>query len=79
MPSVTLEQADSDPTTEQVMARWEYVLTCLEKDPMQLEREVDWVIKWKWLQTYAAKRSLEMAFARDSASRSEVSQRSSGI
>ncbi|RKU35921.1 Pup--protein ligase [Candidatus Poribacteria bacterium] len=54
-----LEQADSDPTTEQVMARWEYVLTCLEKDPMQLEREVDWVIKWKWLQTYAAKRSLK--------------------
>ncbi len=53
-----LEQAESDQTTEQLMARWEYVLTCLEKDPMQLDRELDWVIKWKWLQTYLANRSL---------------------
>ena len=40
-----LEQAESDSTTNQVMARWEYVLTCLESDPMQLDRELDWVIK----------------------------------
>ena len=54
-----LEQAESDSTTNQVMARWEYVLTCLESDPMQLDRELDWVIKWKWLQTYLTKRELE--------------------
>ena len=54
-----LEQAESDPTTNQVMARWEYVLTCLESDPMQLDRELDWVIKWKWLQTYLSKRGIE--------------------
>ena len=54
-----LEQAESDATTTQIMARWEYVLTCLESDPMQLERELDWVIKWKWLQTYLTKRGFE--------------------
>ncbi len=53
-----LEQAESDPTTDEVMARWEYVMTCLEEDPMQLERELDWVIKRKWLETYVHHRSL---------------------
>ena len=41
------EQAESDPITDQILARWEYVLTCLETDPMQLDRELDWVIKKK--------------------------------
>lgn len=53
------EQAESDPITDQIMARWEYVLTCLETDPMQLDRELDWVIKKKLIETYAASRQLK--------------------
>src|SRR5207245_258909 len=34
-----------DPATKDVLARWTYVLTTLETDPMQLSRELDWVIK----------------------------------
>ena len=54
-----LEQAESDPVTDQIMARWEYVLTCLETDPMQLDRELDWVIKKKLIETYVASRQLK--------------------
>ena len=53
------EQAESDPITDQIMARWEYVLTCLETDPMQLDRELDWVIKKKLIETYVASRQLK--------------------
>jgi proteasome accessory factor A len=53
------EQAESDPITDQILARWEYVLTCLETDPMQLDRELDWVIKKKLIETYVASRQLK--------------------
>lgn len=38
--------------------RWEYLLTNLEKDPMNLDREVDWVIKYKMLEEYRTRREL---------------------
>ena len=41
--------------------RWEHLLTGLEKDPMTLDREVDWVIKYRLLERYAEKRGLEMS------------------
>ena len=53
------EQAESDPITDQILARWEYVLTCLETDPMQLDRELDWVIKKKLIETYVTSRELK--------------------
>ena len=53
------EQEESDPITDQIMARWEYVLTCLETDPMQLDRELDWVIKKKLIETYVARRNVK--------------------
>ncbi len=53
------EQVESDPITDQIMARWEYVLTCLETDPMQLDRELDWVIKKKLIEIYVASRQLK--------------------
>ncbi len=53
------EQAESDAITAQIMARWEYVLTCLETDPMQLDRELDWVIKKKMIETYVESRHLK--------------------
>ncbi len=54
-----LEQTESDPTTDEVMKRWEYVMTRLEQDPMQLDRELDWVIKRKCIETYVKHRSLK--------------------
>jgi len=53
------EQAESDAITAQIMARWEYVLTCLETDPMQLDRELDWVIKKRMIETYVESRHLK--------------------
>lgn len=52
------EQAESDSITEQVMERWEYVLKHLANDPSSLDRELDWVIKKKLIETYVASRDL---------------------
>lgn len=51
------EQAESDPITEKVMKRWEYVLKHLARDPSSLDRELDWVIKKKVIGTYFASRN----------------------
>ena len=53
------EQAESDPLTDQVMKRWEYVLKHLSRDPSSLDRELDWVIKKKLIETYVASRNLD--------------------
>jgi proteasome accessory factor A len=44
--------ADVDDQTRDVLARWESVLTRLERDPMLCARELDWVAKLKLLQRY---------------------------
>jgi proteasome accessory factor A len=53
------QQAETDAVTEQILARWEYVLTCLATDAMQLDRELDWVIKKKLIEKYVASRGLK--------------------
>lgn len=48
-----LHFADSnDPTIQDVIARWGVVLTALDEDPMQLDRELDWVIKKRLIESY---------------------------
>ncbi len=44
--------ADADPQTVDVLARWESVLDRLERDPMSLAGELDWVAKLKLLEQY---------------------------
>ena len=44
-PRATCQRIDADPVTRDVLARWTDVLEQLQADPMQLNREVDWVIK----------------------------------
>jgi proteasome accessory factor A len=34
------------------VAKWQYVLDCLKDDPDRLDREIDWVIKRKLIQSY---------------------------
>jgi proteasome accessory factor A len=39
---------------------WEHVMAALETDPLQLDREVDWVIKYKLLEAYRARHDLPL-------------------
>jgi proteasome accessory factor A len=39
---------------------WEHCVTTIEKDPLELDREVDWVIKYKLLEAYRAKNDLPL-------------------
>jgi proteasome accessory factor A len=48
-----------DPITKDVLVRWEAMLGKLADDPMQLDREVDWVIKRKLIQQYMDKRGVD--------------------
>ncbi len=41
--------------------RWEHLLTGLEKDPMSLDREVDWVMKYKMLSDYSDRRQMALS------------------
>jgi len=52
------EQSELDSITEQVMEKWEYVLKHLARDPSSLDRELDWAIKKKLIETYVASRNL---------------------
>ncbi|MEM9518545.1 MAG: Pup--protein ligase [Actinomycetota bacterium] len=55
-----------DLTDEEQLAldMWEYVLTHLEDDPLKLDRELDWVIKYKLIEAYRERHSLELSDAR---------------
>jgi proteasome accessory factor A len=49
---------EHEPWVRDVLARWERVLDRLEEDPMQLGRELDWVIKRQLIENYMAKHGL---------------------
>jgi proteasome accessory factor A len=46
------------PEAADILQKWEYVLTKLEEDPMQLHHEIDWVIKLHLLQAYGERTNL---------------------
>jgi proteasome accessory factor A len=46
------------PEAADILQKWEYVLSKLEEDPMQLHQEVDWVIKLHLLQAYGERTNL---------------------
>jgi proteasome accessory factor PafA2 len=47
-----VEQEDDTPENQDVLARWENVLTALESEPLSLHRELDWVAKYRLLEGY---------------------------
>jgi proteasome accessory factor A len=53
-----VESIDPDPSTKDVLARWTDVVERLEDDPMQLNREVDWVIKKELIEAYMVRNRL---------------------
>jgi proteasome accessory factor A len=48
------------PEVQRAVEMWEHLLTGLEKDPLTLDREVDWVIKYKVLERYRTQRGLSI-------------------
>lgn len=54
-----VEQEDPSAENDEVLARWESVLTTLEDDPMSLHRELDWVAKHRLLQGYRERDGLD--------------------
>lgn len=55
---------DADPQTRDVLERWESVLTRLERDPMTLATELDWVAKLALLEGYRARDGLDWGASR---------------
>ena len=49
------------PQVQAAVDRWEHLLTGLEKDPMTLDREVDWVMKYKLLERYSQRRGIPLS------------------
>ena len=48
------------PQVEAAVAMWEHLLTGLEKDPLSLRRECDWVAKYHLIEEYRAHRNLDL-------------------
>jgi proteasome accessory factor A len=51
---------EEDPVATALVRRWESTLDRLEDDPMQLSREVDWVIKKRLMQDYMDRKDCAM-------------------
>ena len=52
-----LASNDVDSMTRDIVRRWEFILDALEEDPMQLSREVDWVMKKKLMHLYMERKN----------------------
>jgi len=50
---------DVDPITRDVLDKWQYVLEALERDPMELSREIDWVIKKALIEGFMDRKGLD--------------------
>ncbi len=48
-----------DEVTSDVLAKWEHVISCIERDPMELSRKVDWVIKKAMIEGFMERRSVD--------------------
>jgi proteasome accessory factor A len=59
-----LRYADSrglSPLETKALEMWEHCVTTLESDPMKLDREVDWVIKYKLIEAYRERHDIELS------------------
>ena len=48
-----------DPMTKDVIARWQHVLECLARDPMELHEKIDWVMKKAMIESFMERKSLD--------------------
>ncbi len=49
------------PLEEQALAMWQHCVTGIEKDPLSLDRECDWVIKHQLIEAYRSRHDLTLA------------------
>jgi proteasome accessory factor A len=49
---------------QRALEMWEHCVTTIEKDPLLLDREVDWVIKYKLLEAFRERHGLPLGHAR---------------
>jgi proteasome accessory factor A len=54
------ERRDLSPLETRALGMWQHALTQIEKDPLGLDREADWVIKYKLVEAYRAKHDLPL-------------------
>ena len=60
-----LDCLGADPAVgDEVLARWESVLTALESDPLELAGQLDWVAKYRLLDGYRQRHDLDWSDAR---------------
>jgi len=48
-----------DAMTRDVLAKWQHVIECLERDPMLLAGQIDWVIKKAMIESFMQKKGLD--------------------
>jgi proteasome accessory factor A len=58
------EQKGLSPLEEQALGMWEHCLNGLEKDPDSLDRECDWVIKRRLIESYRERHSIPLTHPR---------------
>jgi proteasome accessory factor A len=54
------EKRDLSPLETLALEMWEHCLTGIEKDPLSLDSEVDWVIKYHLIEAYRARHDLPL-------------------
>jgi len=52
------------PLEQRALEMWEHCVSTIENDPLKLDREVDWVIKYKLLEAYRERHSLPTGHVR---------------
>ncbi|HEV8296898.1 MAG TPA: Pup--protein ligase [Acidimicrobiales bacterium] len=55
------EHHDLTAIEAQALTMWEHCLTGIEKDPLSLDRECDWVVKYKLIEAYRARHGINLA------------------
>ena len=48
-----------EPFVEDVVAKWEHVIDCLERDPMELDQQIDWVMKKSLIENFMERKSVD--------------------
>jgi proteasome accessory factor A len=48
-----------DPETKDVLVKWQHVIDCLSRDPMELSEQIDWVMKKSLIEGFMERKSLD--------------------
>ena len=73
-----LEACGGDEIGAQVLDRWEQTLSALERDPAELDGQLDWVTKWNLLRAYVDRDDLQLERPEAVTARHPVPRRAPG-